>query len=256
MNCAAGSATKDFTSSRSQSGITYISRIRPQRFESITHLTEHIQKIIVYLREHFGCTRKQLTAHFVPQPPQATTLPPTPNAAAPAPASETVAPAVPAPATQSEEDRVLTDLHWLIQDGYVVEFSNGRLWALADKPPQPVPARRTPPPTPGRCGNGNATCTEPSAATETAVETTAAPPSLPSCAARQRTESEHTLLRSGTEAAPAWLRPLSTFNIFAKNSTAPSPWLTCRSRSSAGKSSAFSAPTAQARPRPSRFCLA
>jgi hypothetical protein len=37
----------------------------------------------------------------------------------------------------SEEDRVLADLHWLIQDGYVVEFSNGRLWALADKPPQP-----------------------------------------------------------------------------------------------------------------------
>ncbi len=122
-------------------GITFISRVKPQRFESITHLTEQIQKMIVYLREHFGCTRKQLTAHFVPQPPPTVTTPATtPDVVAPAPASEAVAPPVPSPATQSEEDRILTDLHWLIQDGYVVEFSNGRLWALADKPPQPLPA--------------------------------------------------------------------------------------------------------------------
>jgi hypothetical protein len=49
-----------------------------------------------------------------------------------------VAPAVSALMMPSAEDRVLADLHWLIQDGYVVEFSDGRLWALPDKPPQPV----------------------------------------------------------------------------------------------------------------------
>jgi hypothetical protein len=152
-------------------GITHISRVKPQRLESITHLTEQIQKIIVYLREHFGCTRKQLMTHFVPQPPTTVTVPPpTPDVAAPAPApaSEAVAPPVPAPATPSEEDRVLTDLHWLIQDGYVVEFSNGRLWALADKPPQPVPAATSPMTTPAPAENAP----EPpaTAATEPAVE--------------------------------------------------------------------------------------
>jgi hypothetical protein len=167
-------------------GITYIGRIKPQRFESIAHLTDEIQKILVYLREHFGCTRKQLIAHFVPQPALATPAPaaapdprdpasppvqsetpaaasvppqiddhsmsaaPTPiqagdQAVTPAAATDQGAPVASAPLAPSEEDRVLADLHWLIQDGYVVEFSNGRLWALADKPPQPAPARPSPP---------------------------------------------------------------------------------------------------------------
>jgi hypothetical protein len=171
-------------------GITHISRIKPQRFESIAHLSEQIQKIIVYLREHFGCTRKQLLAHFVPQPapetaapvlvPDAAAPPPAPTADAaasppaaapdadapapttdaavpppPAPAPEAVAPAVSAPIVPSEQDRLLADLHWLIQDGYVADFSDGRLWALADRPPQPAPAA-TPPPAPTEAPAENA----------------------------------------------------------------------------------------------------
>ena len=162
-------------------GITYISRVKPQRLESINHLTEQIQKIIVYLREHFGCTRKQLLEHFVPQPATTATAPPAaPDVAAPAsvPGADPVVPPVPAPAVPSAEDRVLTDLHWLIQDGYVVEFSNGRLWALADKPPQPVPAAaprpaatETPASTPAtEAPVENAVDTPPTTPTEPAAE--------------------------------------------------------------------------------------
>ena len=148
-------------------GVTYISRIKTQRFESMSHLTDQIQSILVYLRAHYGCTRKQLIAHFVPKPvvtapapvptpepaaavstpaPAADAPAPTPDvaAAAGAPVPDAVTPAVAAPVTLSAEDRVLADLHWLIQDGYVVEFSNGRLWALADKPPQPPPKPAAP----------------------------------------------------------------------------------------------------------------
>jgi hypothetical protein len=156
-------------------GITYLSRIKPQRFESITHLSEQIQKIVMYLREHFGCTRKQLMAHFAPKPAVATPAPgptPDPAPATPAPVSEAVAPVVSAPVTVSEEDRVLADLHWLIQDGYVVEFSNGRLWAQADRPPPTPPAAPVPP-----------------AATETPAETAAVIPGT-------------TTAESGVEPAP------------------------------------------------------
>ncbi len=132
-------------------GITYISRIKPQKFDSITHLSEQIQKIIVFLRGHFGSKRKKLIEHMVP-PPAAPAETPVPTQT-PAPAGDTVAiasglttdasaPATPAPIMPSAEDRVLADLHWLIQDGYVVEFSDGRLWALADKPPQPVSTKK------------------------------------------------------------------------------------------------------------------
>jgi len=41
-------------------------------------------------------------------------------------------------AQSPEEERILADLHWLIQDGYVVEFSDGRLWTLPDKSVNPA----------------------------------------------------------------------------------------------------------------------
>jgi hypothetical protein len=186
-------------------GVTYIGRVKPQRFESIAHLTDQIQKIIVYLRGHFGGTRKQLIAHFVPRPAPATPAStPVPDLAAPPPApvqTETPAPAsapvhtedqvvasapvteqgtpvISVPPVPSEEDRVLADLHWLIQDGYVVEFSNGRLWALADKPPQPPPAP-SPPPTVTEAPPANATENPAPASTEPAAAPTPSPEPAP-----------------------------------------------------------------------------
>ena len=79
--------------------------------ERITHLTEQVQKIISFVRSNNGCTGKQLLEQFTP----------------------------------ADETRVLADLHWLIQDGYVIEFSNGRLWALADKPAKTAPEVSAPP---------------------------------------------------------------------------------------------------------------
>ena len=186
---------------KSPKGITYISRVKPQRFESIGHLSERIQKIILYLRAHFGCKRKHLIDHLLPQlsgadptgepaaavasaapvplsvasdPPstiEAGAVPPAtpqPEVSAPTvlapegvanatPAAEATAPASPAPVPDTaaaaspavqpstDEDQLLADLHWLIRDGYVVEFSDGRLWALADKPPPPPPKPAAPP---------------------------------------------------------------------------------------------------------------
>jgi len=195
-------------------GITYISRIKPQRFESIAHLTDQIQRILSYVREHFGCTRKQLIAHFVPHPASAPAATPAPESAAgvagaPRPeAPEQVSPAgtttpdtappvplAPTPPVPSEQDRLLADLHWLISDGYVVEFDNGRLWALADKPPQPPPKSAVAPPSKAEeattesepaAAIPNATAEAPTsspapapAAAESAGSTSAAPPPAP-----------------------------------------------------------------------------
>jgi hypothetical protein len=197
-------------------GVTYIGRVKPQRFESIAHLTDQIQKMILYLREHFGCTRKQLMAHFIPHPASlASAPPPVPDSAAPpaapvqteipAPASASVptedqakasapppepgAPVISAPPVPSEEDRFLADLHWLIQDGYVVEFSNGRLWALADKPPQPTPAQ-TPAPAAPEAAAANVTETPAPTTTEPAAEST--PPPEPPPAADAGSEPNST----------------------------------------------------------------
>ena len=160
-------------------GITFISRIKPQKFESIAHLSEQIQKIILFLREHFGSKRKRLIEHFAP-PAAAPAATPAPTET-PAPSGDTVAiasglttdasaPAVPATVMPSAEDRILADLHWLIQDGYVVEFSDGRLWALGDKPPQPVSTKKPKAPPTERPAENAAASPEPTT-TESPLET-------------------------------------------------------------------------------------
>jgi len=85
-------------------GVTFITRIKLNRFESTTNLSELLQKIIAFIRAHEGATRKQLAEHLAPV----------------------------------DETLLATDLHWLIQDGYVVEFYDGKLWALEDRPVKPV----------------------------------------------------------------------------------------------------------------------
>lgn len=146
--------------------VTYITKIRRKRFETLDGLADNIRSIVLFLRAHPESTRKQLLEHFVgpvtppPQPP-------------PAPAAEVAASAEPAAVTPSvepvaadagaaapvaeqptepqpailvtAEDKILADLHWLITDGYVVEFSDGRLMAWPDAPPKPV-APETPAP--------------------------------------------------------------------------------------------------------------
>jgi hypothetical protein len=123
-------------------GVTYVGHIKPKRFESTEGLSERIKKILAFLRTHPDAKRKKLLEQFVPAAPA-----PAPQETAPVPAPQETA-AVPAPqeapaapaVVLTEEDAVLADLHWLIQDGYVVDFSDGRLWALDDKPPKPAPA--------------------------------------------------------------------------------------------------------------------
>jgi hypothetical protein len=102
-------------------GITYISHIKLKRFETTEGLGEHVQKLVTFLRTNLDSTRKKLLEHFAP----------------PAAVTGEAAPAADTAASSIEEERLLKDLHWLIQDGYVVEFFDGRLWALEDKPTKP-----------------------------------------------------------------------------------------------------------------------
>ena len=68
----------------------------------------------------------------------------------------------PAPASL-DEDRLIADLHWLIHDGYVIEFSDGRLWAMPDQPPPP------PPPAPKKSPSHPKAAAEPVAAASETV---------------------------------------------------------------------------------------
>ncbi len=99
-------------------GVTYITHARLKRFEAGASLTPEVQRLLTILRgSKKGVTIKEVLAQFVP----------------PSPADATTAPS-------PVEERVLADLRWLMGDGYVVELSDGRLWAPAEKQPAPAPA--------------------------------------------------------------------------------------------------------------------
>lgn len=103
-----------------------------------------VKRIIEFINTNEGPTRKKLIAAIAPAPAaEAAALVepkdgPLPEAAAPA-AEAPAAPAAPAaaPVPTAEQQALLSDLHWLIHQGHVIEFANGLLETA--KKPQPKP---------------------------------------------------------------------------------------------------------------------
>lgn len=135
--------------------IVHVSVARPHYLDLSTQVvSDGVKKIVAYIEANPKTTRKQLidalapaaapsvapVAEASPAPPAApaaegTEAPPTP--ATPAP--------VAAPPSQPEREAVLTDLHWLLHQGHVVELASGTM-ELAQKPvsrPEPAPGQST-----------------------------------------------------------------------------------------------------------------
>lgn len=133
--------------------IVHVAIARPHYLDVQTQtVSEGVKRIIAYLEAHEKCSRKQLIEALAPEPAaQAPTAapeaPPTPTPQAPenaetaqasaeAPATDPApapAPAPAAPEISPERNALLTDLHWLIHQGHVIEFANGSM-ELAKKP--------------------------------------------------------------------------------------------------------------------------
>jgi len=130
--------------------ITHVSVARPQYLDiDSSPVSDGIKKIVQYINSNPKCTRKKLIEALAPTP-----------AAVPAPAPETAAPAAPAaegdaataapapakpaepksPEPTPEQTAVMVDLHWLIHQGAVLEFADGRMETAKKplpKPPKP-----------------------------------------------------------------------------------------------------------------------
>jgi hypothetical protein len=140
--------------------VTHVSVARPQflDIESIP-VSDGIRRIVEYINSNPKCTRKKLVESLAPTPKPATKIPIPTAAPAPAeaPAADPAAPAAeagaapapaPAPAKPAEpqaaeptaeQTAVMVDLHWLIHQGAVLEFADGRMETA--KRPLPKPAK-------------------------------------------------------------------------------------------------------------------
>ncbi|MGA2279846.1 MAG: hypothetical protein ABSG80_06040 [Verrucomicrobiota bacterium] len=133
---------------------THVSVARPQFLDlEITPVSENIKRIVGHINAHPKCTRRQLIEALAPTPKKSTVIeikPAAPPVAAPAPAANEAAatpqdsPAAPAPPVSDEptpeQTAVIADLHWLVHQGHVLEFADGRMDTAkkpAPRPPKP-----------------------------------------------------------------------------------------------------------------------
>jgi hypothetical protein len=148
-------------------------------------VSETVRRIVEFINVHPKCTRRQLIETLAPAPvapavePQAPTTPTEP-ASAPAagqPAAAATAPA-PEPPPTPEQTALISDLHWLVHQGHVIEFANGTLETA--KKPAPRPARTEKPRKPAPAASPGAAGTEatPSSA-PTDARTSPQPPEAP-----------------------------------------------------------------------------
>ena len=131
--------------------VTHVSVARPQFLDIESNpVSDGIKRIVEYINANAKCTRKKLIEALAPTPKQ-TLIPvvPTPAApvvvegeAAPAPAPAPAKPAAPEPT--AEQTAVMVDLHWLIHQGHVLEFADGRMETAKKPAPKPVKQERKP----------------------------------------------------------------------------------------------------------------
>ena len=111
-------------------------------------VSDRVRRIIEFIQAHPGCNRRKLLDALAPAPPPPPAPAPTPASAAPAgeagatgtvpAAAPTPAPAEPGPTP--EQTAIITDLHWLIHQGHVIEFTDGRMETAQPPKPKPAPA--------------------------------------------------------------------------------------------------------------------
>jgi hypothetical protein len=125
--------------------LTHVAVARPRYLDmEATLVSDGVKRIVDFINAHRKCNRRDLIEALAPTPMQAAPAQPT-EGADPAAVAE---PAGPTP----EQMAVIADLHWLIHEGHVTEFHDGRLEVAPKpqpKPPAPEKKPREPRPAPG-----------------------------------------------------------------------------------------------------------
>jgi hypothetical protein len=170
---------------------TYVSVARPQFLDlETTPVSEGVKNIIAHINAHPKCTRRQLMETLAPSPavieikpveqpavapdtePSRTTQDGTTNTAAPnAEPSRVVRDGTPNAEPTPEQTAVIVDLHWLVHQGHVIEFADGRLETAKKPAPKPPKTEKKPAePAPTAEGEAVAPAVEPATEIITPVE--------------------------------------------------------------------------------------
>jgi hypothetical protein len=110
--------------------VTHVAVARPQFLDlETTPVSENIRRIVEFINANAKCTRKKLVEALAPS------LKPTVIEVKPEGGTALAAEVGPT----AEQTAVISDLHWLVHQGHVLEFADGRLETA--KKPAPRPAK-------------------------------------------------------------------------------------------------------------------
>lgn len=172
--------------------VTHVAVARPHFLDLETTLvSDTVKKIVDFINATTKCNRRKLIDALAPSPAPAP-IQIVPAAEAPAEGSASdpttdVPPAKPAaPEPTAEQTAIISDLHWLVHQGHVIEFASGLLETAKRPLPKPVKQEKKP---------------------AEAAPTEAAPASAPEALAAAEVEAEISTTETGVETPAA--EPLS-----------------------------------------------
>lgn len=114
--------------------VVHVSVARPQYLDlETTPVSENIKRVVEFINAHPGSSRRKLLDALAPCPAPAATAPVSP---AEGQSEPTPAP-TPASEPNPEQTTIISDLHWLIHQGHVLEFADGRLETAKKPIPRP-----------------------------------------------------------------------------------------------------------------------
>jgi hypothetical protein len=168
--------------------VTHVAVARPHYLDlETTPVSAGVKRIVEFINATPKTNRRKLMEALAPTPaaPAVPAAPATPASAPETPAVEGAAapatPAAPAAPVQAEptpeQTALISDLHWLIHQGHVIEFANGQMETAKKplpKPPKPEPKAAKP-----EAKAEGATADTPSATVEAAMESAAPTPAAP-----------------------------------------------------------------------------
>jgi hypothetical protein len=115
--------------------VTHVSVARPQFLDlETTPVSESIKRIVEFINKTPKGSRKKLVEALAPTPKAPTVIEVKPE--------EAKAPIAAEPTT--EQTAIISDLHWLIHQGHVLEFADGRLETAKKPAPKPVKPEKKP----------------------------------------------------------------------------------------------------------------
>jgi hypothetical protein len=134
--------------------VTHVAVARPQFLDlTTTPVSENIKRIVEFINAHPKCTRRKLIETLAPSP---TTIEVKPEE------QKSVEPT-------AEQTAIIADLHWLVHQGHVLEFADGKL----DTAKKPLPKPPKPEKKKGKPASEVAATTETAPQAEVAIEPSA-----------------------------------------------------------------------------------